>query len=170
MYRFICKILLIILLFSNLISIVDAEIVEGFITKVDTINNKISIDDKTYKISKDCFIRFNNNPVTINGLRPVYSNYYKWVIVNINGNLVMGIDSYYKVVEGEIKEVSLVAGWLTVSQFQQDSNSNYESLIEKYYFPEKFNTILKSYKKNGHIVMVTALDRLLYLPLTNNSI
>lgn len=170
MYRLLYKTILIIILCSNLISVVDAEIVEGFITKIDTINNKISVDDKTYNISNDCFIRFNNNPVTINGLKPVYPNYYKWAIVNINENLVKDIDSYYKVVEGEIKEVSLVAGWLTVTQFQQDSNSNCEPLIQKYYFSEKFNDKLKSYKKNGFIVLVTALDKLLYLPGINNSI
>jgi len=162
MYRLICKGLLFLLLFTNFISFVSAEIVEGFITDIDTINKEISINNNTYNISDDCIIKLNDNLVNLSGLEPPYPNFYKWTTANIINDHILNIDSYYKVVEGEVKEISLSAGWLTVLHYQQDSNI--EPLLEKYYFPSKFISKLKTYKKKEFIVMVTALDKIIYLP------
>jgi len=162
MYRLLCKTLLILILFTNCISLVDAEIVEGFITKIDIINKEISIDNNTYNISDDCTIKLNDNLVILSGLEPTYPNFYKWTTAKIINDKIMNINSYYKVVEGEIKEISASAGWLTVLVYQQDSNTT--GLIEKYYFSSKFISSLKRYKYQDYIVLVTALDKLIYLP------
>ncbi|MFP4016113.1 MAG: hypothetical protein ACLFUI_03685 [Halanaerobiales bacterium] len=182
MFKTFFSIMVLVIFMSGVSGIVAAETVVGLITDIDVSESEITVNNITYNIEKDCYIKLNGVEVNLTALGSPYPGYYNWGILSLDdNNFISGIKAYYEVVEGEVEDISLEDGYLIVKEYRQDNDnaigyikySNMDSVERDnssaetpgmYYFPSVFKDYLSNISISDHIVFIVALDQILYLP------
>lgn len=136
-----------------------AKKIEGYITKIDPENNVVFINGTEYNLNKESLIRLNNRLNGLNGLKPPAPGFYKWAEIYLDScEKILKIEAFYKVVEGTIAEISYLDNSLVLAEYQQDTDS--EKINRRYFLLEQ-NRNFRNFKKNDHVILVTARDKVL---------
>lgn len=90
----------------------------GKITKVNLGENSFIINGEKFNINKNTKIRVNGVKAELAALKKINNKYAQYAEITLKENSLIKVNSFYKVLEGEIKEINLDKKFILVSNYE----------------------------------------------------